>query len=338
MDVKAARRAVENDFVTLKRTLSAELSIIIVNWNGGALLRRTVESVVASPPSIEYEVVVVDNASIDDSLAQLRASEGVAPLIARGRLRVFENADNLGFGKANNGAFALTDAPLLFLLNPDTEVTPGSIDALVATVRSDKRIGMAGPKLVNADGSLQVSVWRNPPAAWEMLLTGFRLHRLLPRRARGELLLADHWDYSRRRDVGMLGGSAMMVRREVIEEVGGFDERFHMYGEDNEWCLRITRAGWRLVFEPEAVVMHHGAASSMKRWDSLEKQRVQSVALLDFLRYSLSRRRRVTYLSTACILLTLQKTARGLRGRESRDVAQTLRLYVADLKRALRGK
>ncbi len=317
--------------------MSAELSIIIVNWNGGTLLRRTVESVVASPPSIEYEVVVIDNASADDSLAQLRASEEVAPLIANGRLRVVENKDNLGFGKANNAAFALTNSPLLFLLNPDTEVTQGSIDRLIATVRSDERIGMAGPKLVNADGSLQVSVWRNPPAAWEMLLTGFRLHKLLPRRARGELLLADHWDYSRRRAVGMLGGSAMLVRREVIAQVGGFDERFHMYGEDNEWCLRITRAGWQLVFEPEAVVMHHGAASSVKRWDSLEKQRVQSEAMLNFQRYSLPRRRRVANLATACFMLALQRGARRLRGRESRDVEQTLRLYAADLKRALRG-
>jgi GT2 family glycosyltransferase len=321
----------------MRRDVSAGLSIIIVNWNSGELLRRTVESIVACPPSLEYEIVVVDNASTDNSLAQLRASEEGAPLLSEARLRVVENTENLGFGKANNQAFALTDSPLLFLLNPDTEVTRGSIDRLIATVRADERIAMAGPKLVNADGSLQVSVWRNPPAAWEMLLTGFRLHKLLPRRARGELLLAEHWDYSRRRTVGMLGGSALMVRREVINEVGGFDERFHMYGEDNEWCLRITRAGWQLVFEPEAVVMHHGAASSMKRWDSLEKQRVQSEAMLDFQRYGLSRSRRVTNLATSCLLLALQKVARKVSGRESRDVEQTLRLYAADLKRALRG-
>ena len=317
--------------------MSAELSIIIVNWNGGELLRRTVESIALSPPSVEHEVIVIDNASTDESLARLRASETVTPLVARERLRVVENEANLGFGKANNQAFKLTDAPLLFLLNPDTEVTQGSIDKLIDTVRSGPRIGMAGPKLVNADGSLQVSVWRNPPAAWEMLLTGLRLHRLLPRRARGELLLGDHWDYSRRRTVGMLGGSALMVRREVVEEVGGFDERFHMYGEDNEWCLRITRAGWQLIFEPEAVVMHHGAASSMKRWDSLAKQRVQSEAMLNFMRYALPRRHRVTNLATACFLLTLQNAARKIGGRERRDVEQTLRLYVADLKRALRG-
>jgi GT2 family glycosyltransferase len=314
--------------------LSAELSIIIVNWNGGDLLRRTVESVVAAPPSLTHEVVVVDNASSDDSLARLRASGAAEALGAR--LRVRENADNLGFGRANNQAFSETTSPLLLLLNPDTEVTAGSIDLLIKTVRAGERIGAAGPKLLNADGSVQVSVWRNSPAAWEALLTGFRLHKLMPKRARGELLLAEHFDYARRREVGMLSGAAMLVRREVVDEVGGFDERFHMYGEDNEWCLRITRAGWRLVFEPGAVVMHHGAASSMKRWDSLEKMRVQSEGYLLFLRRCLPRRRRVSVLAASCMMLSLQRAARGLTGRERRGVEQTLRLFAADLRRALR--
>jgi GT2 family glycosyltransferase len=182
-----------------------------------------------------------------------------------------------------------------------------------------------------------VSVWRGDPSAWEALLTGFRLHRLLPRRARGELLLAEHWDYSRRREVGMLSGAAMMLKREVLEEVGGFDERFHMYGEDNEWCLRIKRAGWRLLFEPAAVVMHHGGASSLKRWESLEKQRVQAEGYLLFLRRCLPRRRRVSLLAVSCLLLSFQRAARRLTGRERRDVEQTLRLFAADLRRALRG-
>jgi GT2 family glycosyltransferase len=171
-----------------------------------------------------------------------------------------------------------------------------------------------------------------------MLLTGLRLHRLLPRRVRGELLLAEHWDYGRRRAVGMLSGAAVLVRREVVDEVGGFDERFHMYGEDNEWCLRMVRAGWTLLFEPAAVVMHHGAASSLKRWDEHEKLRVQAAAFLDFQRHCLPRHSRITNLVTSCFLLSLQRTARRLRGRESRDVETTLELHAADLRRALRGQ
>ena len=179
-------------------------------------------------------------------------------------------------------------------------------------------------------------VWRNPPATWELLLTGFRLHKLLPRRVRGGLFLAEHFDYARRRTVGMLSGAAMLVRREVIEEVGGFDESFHMYGEDNEWCLRIKRAGWQLIFEPEAVVMHHGGASSLKRWESLEKMRVQAEGYLLFLRRCLPRWRRVSLLATSCMLLQFQHAALGLKGRERRDVEQTLRLFTADLRRTLR--
>jgi GT2 family glycosyltransferase len=315
--------------------MGAELSVIIVNWNGGDLLRRCVESLAASPPSVPFEVIVVDNDSSDDSVARLRASGAASAL--GGRLRVVESGENLGFGRANNRAFALTRAPLLFLLNPDTEVTPGSVDRLVASVRSGARVGAAGPKLLNADGSLQVSVWRNPPAAWETLLTGLHLHKLLPRRVRGELLLAEHWDYSRRRAVGMLSGAAMLVRRETVDEVGGFDERFHMYGEDNEWCLRMARAGWALMFEPEAVVMHHGASSSLKRWDLYEKLRVQAEAFLKFQRLCLPRRRVVSNLLARYFLLSLQGTVRRLRGHDSREIGMILRLYAADLRRALRN-
>lgn len=116
----------------------------------------------------------------------------------------------------------------------------------------------------------------------------------------------------------MLSGAAILVRAEVIEEVGGFDERLHMYGEDNEWCLRVVRAGWALVFEPEAVVMHHGAQSALKRWDAHEKLRVQTVAFLRFQRCCLPRRRVITNLLTSCCLLSLQMLVRRLRGRARR--------------------
>jgi len=176
-------------------------------------------------------------------------------------------------------AFALTESPFLFLLNPDAAVTPGSIDEFDRHSPKGIASGRSGPEILNADGSLQISAWRNPPAAWEILLSQMKLYLLLPRRFRGELLLGGHWYHDRERQVPMLSGAAMLVRREVIDEVGGFDERFHMYGEDNEWCLRITRAGWRIVFQPEAVIFaprrsklsaaleqSRKAASSVRGW------------------------------------------------------------------------
>jgi GT2 family glycosyltransferase len=317
--------------------VKVELSIIIVNWNGGDLLRRSVESVVACPPSLEYEVVVVDNASSDDSVALLRAGELAREPIDRGGLRIIENSENRGFGPANNQAFTLTDAPFLLLLNPDTEVTAGSIDRLLATVQSNSRIAAVGPRLLNVDGSLQISVWRNPPAAWEILLSQLKLYLLLPRRLRGELLLGGHWDHNRERQVPMLSGAALLVRRTVIEEVGGFDERFHMYGEDNEWCLRILRAGWHMVFQPDAVILHHGAQSSLQRWTSLEKLRVQLEASYLFQQQSLPRRRLITNQLASYVTASGQHLWRRLRGIQAPDVKLAREVHWEHLKRALVG-
>ncbi len=316
-------------------TLRVELSIIIINWNGGELLRRTVESIVGSPPSISYEVIVVDNASIDNSLATLLNSDLTGELNDSGRLRIIENGDNRGFGRANNQAFILSNAPLLFLLNPDTEVTEGSIDRLISTVKSSSRIAAAGPRLLNADGSLQISAWRNPPSAWEILLSQLKIYLLLPRRFRGELLLGGHWDHKRERPVPMLSGAAIVVRREVIEAVGGFDERFHMYGEDNEWCLRIVRAGWQLIFQPHAVILHHGAKSSLQRWTNVEKLRVQLEASYFFQKYSLPRRSLITNQLASYVTASGQYLWRWMRGIHAPEVKLAREIHWEHLKRAL---
>ena len=148
-----------------------DLSIIIVNWNGGSLLTRCIETVISSAPKVSYEIVIVDNASTDDSLAKLRASEVAAPMIGREQIRIVGNSENRGFGAANNQAFALTDSPLVFLLNLDTEVPPGTIDTLIQKLTSDPKIGACGPKMLNADGSLQTSVFFNPPCVWHTILS-----------------------------------------------------------------------------------------------------------------------------------------------------------------------
>ena len=153
--------------------MPCDLSIIIVNWNGSSLLTRCVETIVNSKPTTTYEILVVDNASEDDSLAQLRASEVAAPLFAGGQLRIFNNSENRGFGAANNQAFALTTSPYVFLLNLDTEVSPGTIDTLMNRITSDSRIGACGPRILNFDGSVQTSVFFNPPCVWHTVLSQF---------------------------------------------------------------------------------------------------------------------------------------------------------------------
>ncbi len=317
--------------------MPCDLSIIIVNWNGSSLLTRCVETIVNSQPATTYEILVVDNASEDDSLAQLRSSEVAAPMFAAGQLRIFNNSENRGFGAANNQAFALTTSPYVFLLNLDTEVSPGTIDTLMNRITSDPRIGACGPRILNFDGSVQTSVFFNPPCVWHTVLSQLWLYHLIPRRMRGELLLGWHWNHDRERDVPMLGGAAILARREMIDEVGGFNERFHMYAEDNEWCWRIKKSNWRLMFVPEAVVLHHGAHSSKKRWSQNDQLRVKLRAGFQFEHQVLPRWQLAANQLANYMVVTLQITGRKLLGIQHPELRVIKEMHGEHLRRSLRN-
>lgn len=317
--------------------MSPELSIIIVNWNGGSLLRRCVETIVNSEPSTSYEIVIVDNASADDSLDQVSASEPLAPLFAAEQIRIVRNSENRGFGAANNQGFALTESPFVFLLNLDTEVRPGTIDTLIHTIKSDPQIGICGPRILNTDGSLQISAFFNPPRVWHTVLSQLKLYHLLPHRLRGELLLGRHWDHDRLRPVPMLSGAAMLARREMIDQVGGFNERFHMYSEDTEWCWRITKANWKLMFVPDAVLLHHGAQSSMKRWSSEERLRVRLEANYNFEHLALSRWRVTANQLANYLVVSTQIAGRKLFGVQAPELYWVRQIHREHLRRSLKN-
>ena len=314
-----------------------DLSIIIVNWNGAGLLARCVETIVTSAPKTTYEIVVIDNASTDDSVAQLCANEVAARMIASEQLRIINNSENRGFGAANNQAFTLSDSPFVFLLNLDTEVPAGTVDTLVNKLKSDRTIGACGPRILNLDGSLQTSVFFNPPRVWHTVLSQLWLYHLLPRRFRGELLLGWHWKHDRERTVPMLGGAAIMARREMIEEVGGFNERFHMYSEDSEWCWRITKSHWHLMFVPQAVVFHHGAHSSRKRWSPADQIRVRLRAGFEFEHSALPRWQLAANQLANYMVVTLQITGRKLLGIEHPELSVIKEMHREHLKRSLRN-
>ena len=303
--------------------MTPELAIIIVNWNGGDFLRRCLESVNKFPPSVPFEMIVVDNASTDGTREWLQSHPDV---------RLIANSENVGFGRANNQAFAASDAPLLFLLNNDAEVHAGAFDKLLATIKEDGQIGVVGPRLLNTDGTLQPSVWRNPLTSFEMIVTTLHLHKLLPRRWRGDLLLGFHWDHMQRRSVRMLSGAALLVRRSVIDDVGGFDERFHMYGEDTEWALRIVRRGWSLIFEPAATVTHHGGRSAAQRWLDLDKREKEYEGFFRFQRLQLSRRQAITNLMTGYTLSLVRHAWKTLLRQPHAESRLVCRLYRDELR------
>lgn len=312
-----------------------ELTIIVVNWNGGELLCRCVESVLVHPPSVAYEIVVADNASADGSMPLLQnwlRANGYAAA----PVRLAENGANLGFGKANNRVIAQTDTPFVFLLNPDAEVTAGAIDALLEVLRADANVGACAPRLLGTDGKFQANVWRNPPTALMILFEGLQLYRLLPATLRANWLLGQHWLHDERRRVPCFSGAAMMVKRSMIKAIGAFDESFEMYGEDGEWCMRMVKHGWHLIFEPRAIVVHHGGQSAMKRWTEEERRLQEIDAWFRYQRFVLPPHRFISNTLAHGLVMSLLRLRRALRRQPSEYLNGVMQLQAKYLKAALK--
>jgi N-acetylglucosaminyl-diphospho-decaprenol L-rhamnosyltransferase len=232
--------------------VSLDLSVVIVNWNVRDLLQRCVESVLSSQRSITTEIIVVDNASVDGSVEMLRAEFPQTVLIA--------NPENRGFPAANNQGIAAAQGRYVLLLNPDTEVLADALDALVQYMDAHPDVGLVGPQLLHPDGQVQSSRRRYPTLA-TLFFESTWLESLAPRALLRRYYVLDQPDKAVL-DVDWITGAAMLARREVIQQVGGMDERFFMYSEELDWCRRIKAAGWRVVYHPEARVIHYEGKSS----------------------------------------------------------------------------
>ena len=235
-----------------------DISVIIVSWNVRELLKRALQSVLddARAANLAVEIIVVDNASRDGTVEMLRADFP--------RARVIANTENAGFTRGNNqGLASASDARYLFLLNPDTEIFPGALRALTAFMDAPEnaRAGIVGPQLVYADGTLQSSRRRFPTFA-TALLESTKLEQLFPRNRWLTNYRLLNTDDARAQDVDWVVGAAMFARRAVYEQIGGLDERFFMYSEELDWCLRAKQNGWRVLYFPDARVLHHEAKSS----------------------------------------------------------------------------
>jgi len=230
-----------------------ELSIVIVSWNVKEDLARCLGSIEQYPCSRRFEVIVVDNASEDGSAEMVRRDFGQVKLIQNGENRGFAAANNLGI-KQSQGRYVL-------LLNPDTSVHAGALDTLVGFLDENQDVGICGPRLLNEDGSTQPSVRRFPTLPG--ILHCFTIFRFIPvfRWHYRRWMMRD-FKYDRQRDVDQVMGAALLVRRSVLDELGGMDEAFFMYYEEVDLCYRAKQAGWRIVFLPEAVITHTGGRST----------------------------------------------------------------------------
>jgi GT2 family glycosyltransferase len=232
----------------------AALTAVVLNWRTAELTRRSVEALAAEGVE-EGRIVVVDNASGDGSVEALRS--------ALPGVEVVELEANVGFARGNNrGAASLPGDAYLFV-NSDAFVhRPGSVGRLLAAL-DDPGVGIAVPRLLNEDGTLQPSVVPISTPLPE-LIRASGLSRLVPNRLQPRL--GTHWDHSRTQAIGSAIGAVLLVRGAAWDALGGFDEQRFMYAEDHDLFRRAAEGGWRAEFVADAEFVHLGGASSEQRW------------------------------------------------------------------------
>jgi N-acetylglucosaminyl-diphospho-decaprenol L-rhamnosyltransferase len=222
----------------------ALVSVIVVSHNTREDLVRCLASLSSS--TVPLETVVVDNASEDGSPEEV---ERRFPDV-----RVLRNAQNVGFGRANNRGLAETRAPCVLLLNSDAELRPGCLETLAGILRERPEVGVVGPRTVEDDGAVQVS-FGPELTPWREWRQG-RLVEGVKARRQGALARA-RAAAAREHEPAWVSASCLLARREALAAVGGFDEGYFLYEEDVDLCRRVRRAGWRVLFTPAAEALHH---------------------------------------------------------------------------------
>ena len=244
-------------------TTGPRVSVVIASYNAWDHLQRCLRSLYEHTTSAELEVVVVDNASSDGTAERLAIEFPAATVIA--------NDVNVGFARASNQGMAATTGDLLLLLNSDTYVEDDVIGRAAQHLLDHPEIGMLGCDLRFPRGRRQ-HVANRRLSVRRTLVERLWLYKLMPAAQRGEYLLGGYWEEDREIEVDWLAGAFMLLRRELFVRTGGFDERFWMYGEDSEWCMRLRRLGVRIVYAPRVGVVYHvGAASSDILWTERER-------------------------------------------------------------------
>lgn len=243
-------------------TTPLDLGIVIVNYNTADLLRDCLRSLYAST-GLTFRVVVVDNCSPDSSAQVVRDEFPQAQLIVAAENRGYACANNLGLRTFLNGA----EPPprYLLLLNADTRLPPDALARMVAFLDEHPAVGVAGPKLVRPDGSLDLACRRSFPDMATLIYRRMGLHKLFPRNPRFTRYNLLDRDPNETTEVDSVVGAFMMVRTAALDKVGLLDESFFMYGEDLDWAFRIKQAGWQVYYYPAVEVLHYKGESSKQR-------------------------------------------------------------------------
>ena len=210
-----------------------KVSVIIVSYNVRSYLAHAIDAILKSNYE-KLEIIVVDNHSYDGTCEYLNENyQDIEPLF------VISNSENVGFGKAVNQAFEVATGEYIMVLNPDTIIEENTISTLVEYLERNNKVGMVGPKILNADGTLQVACKRSFPTIKVALPKLLGLDRLFPRSRWAGKYNLTYLDSEKIHKVDAISGSCMLIKSKIFKEINGFDEKFFMFGEDLDLCKRM---------------------------------------------------------------------------------------------------
>lgn len=230
-----------------------DVSVSIANFGQRLLLEQCLRSLFETSEGLSLEVFVVDNASRDGSVDMVREEFPDVQLIV--------NENNRGYAAANNQAIARSRGRYVLVLNNDTVVLRNAIPSMVAFLNEHPQVGMLGPRVLNSDGTLQRSC-STFPSLWRLTSRALYIDKLLPGNPVTGTLSMSYWEYDSISEVDVISGCCMLVRKDVIRQVGLMDERFFFYAEEADWCYRAKQNGWKVCFLPEAEIIHYGGRST----------------------------------------------------------------------------
>jgi hypothetical protein len=227
-----------------------ELTVCIVTYQACDWLRKCLESLYQNTRLSPLELVIVDNGSMD----------GVREMLEQEfpRVRFFGNDSNQGYTRPMNQALQEANGRYLLQLNPDTVILPEALDRLVHFMEENPQIGICGPKVLNEDKTLQKQCRRGEPRPFAVISYFLGLSKLFPTsRYFGEYLL-EYEDEDQTLEVAAVSGSCMLIRREVVDQIGYLDEQFYAYQEDTDYCTRARAVGWKVFYVADAQIIHYG--------------------------------------------------------------------------------
>ena len=233
-----------------------DLSIIIVNYNVKEFLLNLLDSIRKSSGNISKEIFVVDNASND----------GSCELIAQKYpdVKLIQNSKNVGFGSANNQALQIAQGKYLLMINPDTIVREDTFIKMISFFVSHPSAGIAGCKVLNPDGTIQLACRRGFPGPWTSFTKVMGLSKLFPKNRLFARYNLTYLDENQTYEVDAVSGAFMMMKKEVYEKIGGFDPQFFMYGEDLDLCYRTQKAGYKVFYFHETEIIHYKGESTKR--------------------------------------------------------------------------